>query len=138
MSARTKSVIALTFYVEQQAKERDEWEEAWVDSVKIFTKENGDPLHPAWVTTSFLHIAFEAGLPPIRLHDLRHGAATLARSRCGRTVCFPSSLMCALEVRGDGEHLRAVAHVILHRSSVMGLVAKRRLVRRPPRPSPRA
>jgi integrase len=53
--------------------------EAWVDSGKIFTKENGEPLHPAWVTTSFLHIAFEAGLPPIRLHDLRHGAATLAR-----------------------------------------------------------
>lgn len=25
-------------------------------------------------------LAFEAGLPPIRLHDLRHGAATLALS----------------------------------------------------------
>jgi integrase len=73
------TVITLTAYLEQQAKEREEWGEAWIDSGKIFTKENGEALHPAWVTTSFLHIAFEAGLPPIRLHDLRHGAATLAR-----------------------------------------------------------
>lgn len=73
------TVVTLTVYLEQQAKEREEWGDAWVDSGKIFTKENGEALHPAWVTTSFLHIAFEAGLPPIRLHDLRHGAATLAR-----------------------------------------------------------
>jgi hypothetical protein len=29
------------------------------------------------VTDEFERLAFEAGLPPIRLHDLRHGAATL-------------------------------------------------------------
>ena len=28
----------------------------------------------------FLRAVFDAGLPPIRLHDLRHGAATLAHA----------------------------------------------------------
>jgi integrase len=32
----------------------------------------------AAVTATFEQIAYLAGLPPIRLHDLRHGAATLA------------------------------------------------------------
>jgi integrase len=29
------------------------------------------------VTDAFARLAYGAGLPPIRLHDLRHGAATL-------------------------------------------------------------
>jgi integrase len=33
--------------------------------------------HPAHVTDQFQWLAYEAGLPPIRLHDLRHGAASL-------------------------------------------------------------
>ena len=43
----------------------------------LFTDENGDPLHPAHVTDQFQWLAYEVGLPPIRLHDLRHGAASL-------------------------------------------------------------
>jgi integrase len=43
-----------------------------------FTNPDGSPLHPAAVTDTFEQIAFRAGLPPIRLHDLRHRAATLA------------------------------------------------------------
>jgi hypothetical protein len=34
----------------------------------------GEWLHPAWVTDQFLRLGTEAGLPPIRLHDPRHGA----------------------------------------------------------------
>jgi integrase len=41
-----------------------------------FTSEDGTPLHPASVTALFEMLAYLAGLPPIRLHDLRHGAAT--------------------------------------------------------------
>jgi site-specific recombinase XerD len=51
---------------------------AWNDTDVVFTKPNGQQLHPAEVTDGFLELAAEAGLPPIRLHDLRHGAATLA------------------------------------------------------------
>lgn len=32
---------------------------------------------PTYVTEQFEQLAMEAGLPPVRLHDLRHGAATI-------------------------------------------------------------
>lgn len=60
-----------------QNEERLAWGDAWVESGKVFTRENGEPLHPEVVFDLFQRLAFEAGLPPIRLHDLRHGAATL-------------------------------------------------------------
>jgi integrase len=44
----------------------------------VFTKTDGSPMHPAEVTDRFHELTEEAGLPPIRLHDLRHVAATLA------------------------------------------------------------
>jgi len=51
--------------------------EAWTDSGKVFTREDGVPLHPASVSDRFRRLFDEAGLPPVRLHDLRHGAASL-------------------------------------------------------------
>ncbi|HEX3783966.1 MAG TPA: tyrosine-type recombinase/integrase [Pseudonocardiaceae bacterium] len=44
----------------------------------VFVEPDGHPLHPADVTDHFQFLVRQAGLPPIRLHDLRHGAATLA------------------------------------------------------------
>lgn len=44
---------------------------------KIFRTKRGYTLDPNKVTRTFLRLADEAGLPPIRLHDLRHGAASL-------------------------------------------------------------
>jgi integrase len=44
----------------------------------VFTGLNGDPMAPDRLTRIFKTLAAEAGLPPVRLHDLRHGAATLA------------------------------------------------------------
>ena len=44
----------------------------------MFTRQDGSALHPEYVTRHFERLARDAGLPPIRLHDLRHGAATLA------------------------------------------------------------
>ena len=61
----------------QQDKERQAAGEAWTDSGFEFTNPDGSPLHPAAVTDMFEQIAYLAVLPPIRLHDLRHGAATL-------------------------------------------------------------
>ena len=49
----------------------------WADSGFEFTNDDGSPLHPAAVTGTFEQLAYLAGLPPVRLHDLRHGAATL-------------------------------------------------------------
>lgn len=44
----------------------------------LFTSVDGAPLHPDWFGRTFTRHAMAAGLPPIRLHDLRHTFATLA------------------------------------------------------------
>ena len=51
---------------------------AYVETGLVFTREDGVALHPAYVTARFERLVKAADLPPIRLHDLRHGAATLA------------------------------------------------------------
>ncbi|RDG38228.1 integrase [Streptomyces corynorhini] len=50
---------------------------AWVDTGLVFTQADGSWLHPGKVTDLFERLVAASGLPPIRLHDLRHGAATL-------------------------------------------------------------
>lgn len=74
------TVQALKRHRAQQDKDRKEWENAWVETGRVFTRENGELLHPANVTRRFIELHEELGLPPIRLHDLRHGAATLAHA----------------------------------------------------------
>jgi integrase len=44
----------------------------------VFVAEDGAPLHPDFLTRRFRHLVGQSGLPPVRLHDLRHGAASLA------------------------------------------------------------
>jgi integrase len=72
------SIAALRAHKARQNAERLAWGMAWVESGLVFTRENGKALHPEYVTRHFERLARDAGLPPIRLHDLRHGAATLA------------------------------------------------------------
>lgn len=60
-----------------QAAERLAAGEQRADSGFVFTTDTGQPLHPAHVTEQFEQLCMEAGLPPIRLHDLRHGAASI-------------------------------------------------------------
>jgi integrase len=43
----------------------------------VFTHADGEPLSPSYLTHKFNDLVEEAGLPPVRLHVLRHGAATL-------------------------------------------------------------
>ncbi|RPK48386.1 Transposase [Streptomyces sp. ADI92-24] len=61
----------------RQEREREEWGEGWKDTGRIFTQEDGSLLHPGKVSDLFERLVAAAGLPPIRLHDLRHVAATL-------------------------------------------------------------
>ncbi len=71
-------VEALRVQWTRQAMERGDWgEEAYEDHDLVFARENGAPLRPELVLRLFQSISKRAGLPPIRLHDLRHGAATL-------------------------------------------------------------
>jgi integrase len=43
----------------------------------VFTHPDGSPLSPPFLTSTFVALVAEINLPPVRLHDLRHGAATL-------------------------------------------------------------
>ncbi|MFI8102615.1 tyrosine-type recombinase/integrase [Streptomyces sp. NPDC086023] len=71
------TVGVLERHRKQQEADRLEWGSAWVNTGLVFTQEDGSWLHPGKVTDLFERLVAASGLPPIRLHDLRHGAATL-------------------------------------------------------------
>ncbi|MGH3720552.1 MAG: tyrosine-type recombinase/integrase [Pseudonocardiaceae bacterium] len=77
VSLDTDTTTVLRAHRARQNLARRALGESWVDSGLVFTDTDGSPLHPAKVTTRFQDLITEARLPPIRLHDLRHGAATL-------------------------------------------------------------
>jgi integrase/ribosomal protein L37E len=52
--------------------------ESWTDMGLIFTRGDGEALHPEVVSRFFRQAVKKAALPTIRLHDLRHTHATLA------------------------------------------------------------
>lgn len=68
---------ALRAHRKQQLADRMAHGHGWVESGKVFCREDGSPLHPNAVSDMFEDLTIGAGLPPIRLHDLRHGAASL-------------------------------------------------------------
>ncbi|MEU1751948.1 tyrosine-type recombinase/integrase [Micromonospora matsumotoense] len=61
-----------------QKTEAAENGKAWTDTAYVFTRTDGLPINPNYATTRFRKLVQRAGLPPVRLHDLRHGAASLA------------------------------------------------------------
>lgn len=73
-----ESVDSLREHQKRQRKEQARWGAAWKTTGRVFTDEDGSLLHPAKVSLMFTRELEAAGLPPVRLHDLRHGAATLA------------------------------------------------------------
>jgi integrase len=54
-----------------------ERELGYVDHGLVFAASNGDPLRPDLVTKRFVELCDEAGVRQVRLHDLRHGRASL-------------------------------------------------------------
>ena len=73
-----ETVEVLKAQAARQLDEQAEWGDAWIDTGLVFTKENGEALHPEDVTRYFRIAVRKAMLPKIRLHDLRHTHATLA------------------------------------------------------------
>jgi len=51
----------------------------WREGRSMFTYADGRPVRPEYLTHRFRGLIRQLDLPPIRLHDLRHGAATLAQ-----------------------------------------------------------
>ncbi|MFF0371236.1 site-specific integrase [Micromonospora sp. NPDC005087] len=72
------TVAVLTAYKARRAAWRLAARREWPDTGLFFVRPDGRPWHPSAVTQRFRRLVKRAGLPPIRLHDLRHGAATFA------------------------------------------------------------
>lgn len=73
-----QSGLGLRAHRVAQNKARLEWGDAWIETGKVFTEANGAALRPSKMTDRFEALVAASGLPPIRLHDLRHMAAVLA------------------------------------------------------------
>ena len=54
------------------------WGAGWTETGLVFTHEDGRALSPNGVSQRFDRLVARHDVPPIRLHDLRHVAATLA------------------------------------------------------------
>ncbi|MGI5274136.1 site-specific integrase [Nonomuraea sp. CA-218870] len=86
------TVAVLRAHRQRQDGERLTWGDSWRDTGRVFTREDGSELKPDWVSEQFERLAFAAGVPPIRLHDLRHGAATLSLA-AGNDLKTTSSML---------------------------------------------
>ena len=78
VSIDPSTVAALRRWKAVQNAERLAWDEAWTDTGYLFTWEDGQPLHPQTLANEYRRLVRQAGVPPIRFHDLRHTGATLA------------------------------------------------------------
>ncbi|MFE2581402.1 tyrosine-type recombinase/integrase [Streptomyces sp. NPDC059378] len=79
LDSETRTLLQL--WRERQDKERAEWEvhdKTWNRTGLVFTWEDGSAYHPEYLTHMFTQLIKKLGLPPVRLHDLRHCAATLS------------------------------------------------------------
>jgi integrase len=70
------TVATLRTHRAHQNEERLAWGPAYEDGNLVFCRENGTLLHPNEITHMFARLVARAGLPKIRLHDVRHSAVT--------------------------------------------------------------
>jgi integrase len=72
------TVTALREHRKRQAAERLLMGAGWTDNDLVFCHPDGTMVHPERFSRGFTEAVCRLGLPRIRLHDLRHGWATLA------------------------------------------------------------
>jgi integrase len=72
-----RTVGALMAHRFAQDAERLRWGSGYTGSDRVFAREDGSDLSPGQVTKTFTRLSEAAGLRQVRLHDLRHGAASL-------------------------------------------------------------
>jgi integrase len=74
------TVATLREHRRGQRRERLAFGEGWNDEHLVFALEDGTRIHPTRFSAWFSQHARRAGLPVIRLHDIRHSYATAALS----------------------------------------------------------
>lgn len=83
-----RALEAMKAHRARQLQERLQAGPKWQDTGFVFTSTIGTPVQPRNVFRDFRAMLQRANLPPIRLHDLRHSAATLllAQNVPARTI----------------------------------------------------
>jgi integrase len=76
VSLDDRTVEILKAHRKRQLQERLLAGSAWSETGYIFTRENGEPIDPDTPSQLFTRLRLNLGLPPQRLHDLRHIHAT--------------------------------------------------------------
>ncbi|WP_018352000.1 tyrosine-type recombinase/integrase [Longispora albida] len=76
LSLDPDSIADLRAYNARKARWKLLSGETWIDSGYYFVKPSGEHWHPELVSERFDKLVAACGLPPIRLHDARHCAAT--------------------------------------------------------------
>lgn len=74
------ALLALYRHQERQRREREWAGSKWKESGHVFTTSVGTPLTPELVNTTLVDVLKRAELPKVRVHDLRHSAATILLS----------------------------------------------------------
>jgi len=94
-SARGRRVLSLddgtvALLRRQGERQAAEWSQRGLAAAAtyVFTRPDGEPWHPDYVTSHFGVLVRQAGVPVIRLHDLRHTHATL-----GLAAGIPAKVM---------------------------------------------
>jgi integrase len=77
VSLPPSAVALLSGLKVKQREEREALGLEWKESDYVFSKLDGTPYHPNTVSKAFSKIINQAGIPKVRLHDLRHTHATL-------------------------------------------------------------
>ena len=72
------TVAALKEWRDRQRAEHVFFDRDYLTGDRVFTWENGRPVHPDVIRQRFNRLVQRCGLPHIRLHDMRHSYATAA------------------------------------------------------------
>jgi integrase len=72
------TIAALREHRARQQAERNAAGTLWIQTGYVFVTRTGKPVAPDRMTRLFAKLVAASGLPPVTLHGLRHGAATLA------------------------------------------------------------
>ncbi|MEV6527651.1 tyrosine-type recombinase/integrase [Longispora sp. NPDC051575] len=93
----------------------------WEDNDLVFTRLNGSPLRPSWISDEFVRLVNGSGLPPIHFHGLRHGAASIAYA-AGATEFAIMELLGHTDVRTTRGYTRVfkeITRTIAEKSEAM-------------------
>ena len=75
------TVALLREQAARQLAEQQALGDEWVDSGRVFTREDGSQLHPERISALFARLVRGAALPHIPLHGLRHTYASIALAK---------------------------------------------------------